>query len=409
VRPPELEGGSWARGYHEFFGEKAGCYKCHTLYGRGGAIGPDLSNLIHRDYASVLRDITHPSFAINPDYLSYLVLLADGRTLTGVVHASGDMVDVGDGNGTVTRITKSDVDKMQPTAVSTMPDGVVKELSAERMRDLMTFLITPPPQMPRDLLVGRPKPRTLAKVKATLAGAPDSPQQTRPIHICLVAGPKDHGVGEHDYPAFQKAWAELLAAGDNVEVSTAWEWPEREAFHRADVMIFYQRGDWNDVRSSDIDAFQQRGGGLIYIHWALDGRSPDGGRQFAGRIGLAAGTPIAYRHGELTMLFNREANHPVIRNFDKLRLTDETYWKLTGNVAPNSILGTALEEAAQQPQLWTMERGKGRVFVCIPGHYSWTFDDPLFRVLLLRAIAWTAHEPVDRFNDLVWPGAEIAK
>ena len=29
------------------------------------------------------------------------------------------------------------------------------------------------------------------------------------------------------------------------------------------------------------------------------------------------------------------------------------------------------------------------MFVSIPGHYSWTFDDPLFRVLLLRGIAWT--------------------
>jgi hypothetical protein len=49
------------------------------------------------------------------------------------------------------------------------------------------------------------------------------------------------------------------------------------------------------------------------------------------------------------------------------------------------------------------------VFVSIPGHFSWTFDDPLFRVLLLRGIAWAAREPVDRFNDLVWPGAELAK
>ena len=38
-----------------------------------------------------------------------------------------------------------------------------------------------------------------------------------------------------------------------------------------------------------------------------------------------------------------------------------------------------------------------------------TFDDPLFRVLLLRGIAWSATEPVDRFNALVWPGAEYVK
>lgn len=43
------------------------------------------------------------------------------------------------------------------------------------------------------------------------------------------------------------------------------------------------------------------------------------------------------------------------------------------------------------------------------GHYSWMFDDPLFRVLLFRGIAWTAKEPVDRFNNLVWPDADISR
>ena len=43
------------------------------------------------------------------------------------------------------------------------------------------------------------------------------------------------------------------------------------------------------------------------------------------------------------------------------------------------------------------------------GHYSWTFDDPLFRILLLRGIAWTTQEEVDRFNDLVTPGARMGR
>jgi hypothetical protein len=28
---------------------------------------------------------------------------------------------------------------------------------------------------------------------------------------------------------------------------------------------------------------------------------------------------------------------------------------------------------------------------------------------LLRGTAWAAKEPVDRFNDLVWPGADFTK
>ena len=409
TRPPELEGGSWARGYHVFFGEQAGCSKCHTLYSRGENIGPDLSNLIHRDYTSVLRDITHPSFAINPDYLSYSVILTDGRTLSGVVHNAGDTIELGDTNGVKTRIPNADVEEMTPSAVSTMPEGIAKQLGPDRLRDLMTFLVTPPPHMPRDLPQGRPKPRTLAEVRAVLDGTPNPAEKTRPIRIALVAGVKDHGLGEHDYPAWQLAWAELLAAAEHVEVSTAWEWPDKDAFQKADVMIFYQHGDWNADRAADIDAFLKRGGGLVYIHWALDGRSREHGLEFANRIGLAAGGLIGFRHGETTLMFNRDTKHPIIRNFSTLALTDETYWHLVGPLPPKNVLATALEESEQRPQLWTMEHGQGRVFVSIPGHYSWTFDDPLFRVLLLRAIAWTAHEPVDRFNNLIWPGAEVAK
>lgn len=404
TRPPELEGGSWARGYREFFGEKAACFKCHSLYGRGANIGPDLSNLVHRDYASVVRDITHPSFAINPDYLSYTVVLKTGKVLEGVVHTSGETISIGDAKGVITQINRSDVEEMHASAVSTMPENLATQLDPDRMRDLLTFLLTPPPQMPRDYPGPRPKPRTLAEVNAALAGAPNPPEKTRPLHILLVAGPKDHGPGEHDYPAWQRVWAQLLAAAADVEVATAWEWPTEDEFKGADVVVFYQHGDWTAKRAKDIDVFLERGGGLVYIHWAVDGQKL--GNEFANRIGLAAAGLVGFRHGEETLTFNRETNHPIIRNFHTLKFVDETYWKMVGTLPAGRTLASAVEDDQPQPQLWTMEPGKGRVFVSIPGHFSWTFDDPLFRVLVLRGIAWVAREPVDRFNELVWLGAD---
>jgi type 1 glutamine amidotransferase len=80
---------------------------------------------------------------------------------------------------------------------------------------------------------------------------------------------------------------------------------------------------------------------------------------------------------------------------------------LTGDAAKVNLLATGMEEGQEQPLFWTLEPSKGRVFVSIPGHFAWTFDDPLFRILLLRGIAWTAKEPVDRFNELTMPGARI--
>lgn len=406
ARPKELEGGSWARGRKEYFGEKAACSKCHTIHGHGADIGPDLSNLVHRDYPSVLRDIDKPSFAINPDHLTYAIHLKNGRTLTGVVRTAGDRLRIGDTKGNVVEIAKDDVEEMAPSAVSTMPEGLSKELGPDRMRDLMTFLLTQP-SMPRDHAGPRPKPRSVAEVRAALAGAPNPAEKTRSIRVVLVAGPKDHGPGEHDYPAWQKAWAELLSAADNTEVVTAWEWPAADEFRKADVMVFYQHGNWDGKRAADIDAFLERGGGLVYIHWAVDGQR--GGPEFAKRIGLAAAGAVGFRHGAMDLRLNKGAGHPVLRNLEKLNLTDETYWKMVGDLPANRVLGTAVEDGKPQPQVWSLEPAKGRVFVSIPGHFSWTFDDPLFRLLLLRGIAWSAKEPVDRFNELVWPGADVAK
>ncbi|MBP3960720.1 ThuA domain-containing protein [Gemmata sp. G18] len=408
ARPKELDGGSWARGRKVFFSEQAACFKCHSVHSQGGSIGPDLTNLIHRDYGSVVRDITQPSFAINPDFLASVVTLKDDRVLTGVIRTVGDKLHIGDNKGTTTIVDRTDVESIKASPLSVMPDDLLKKLPPDQARDLLTFLLTPAPRMPDDY-VGpetRPKPRTLAEVNAALAGAPNPPEKTRPIRVVLVAGPKDHGKGEHDYPAWQKAWAELLAADDKVEVVTAMEWPAKEEFQKADAMVFFQRGDWDAKRAAEIDAFLERGGGLTYLHWAVDGQKDSPG--FAKRIGLTWGNGSKFRHGPVDLDF-KDAKHPIARNFDKLKLVDESYWQLTGDLPKERVLGWANEDAKPQPLFWSVERGKGRVFVSIPGHYSWTFDDPLFRVLLLRGIAWTAKEPVDRFNDLVLPGADVAK
>jgi type 1 glutamine amidotransferase len=102
-------------------------------------------------------------------------------------------------------------------------------------------------------------------------------------------------------------------------------------------------------------------------------------------------------------------NHPIMRNVPTLDLLDESYWKLTGDVSRIELLATSKEDGESTPQIWTYEPQGGRVFVSIPGHYSWTFDDPIFRIVVLRAIAWVAEEPIDRFNELVPLGARMKR
>ena len=67
---------------------------------------------MHRDYASVLRDVANPGFGINPDYIGHVIALNDGRILTGVLQTDGDQLMLGDEKGVVTRLAKSDIESM---------------------------------------------------------------------------------------------------------------------------------------------------------------------------------------------------------------------------------------------------------------------------------------------------------
>src|SRR5688572_21036526 len=112
---------------------------------------------------------------------------------------------------------------MRPTTLATAVLVVLAVLGGMRAADPL-----PPTAMPRDHKGPRPKPRPAPDVHAVMAGAPTPPLPTRKVRILLVAGKKDHGPGEHDYPAWQKAWAALFGQADKVDVATAWEWPERD-------------------------------------------------------------------------------------------------------------------------------------------------------------------------------------
>jgi len=405
TKPVEVAQGNWLRGQRLYMDE-AKCATCHQVRGIGRNVGPDLSNLPHRDVASIIRDIMDPSATINPDHVTYTVTLKDGSELTGVLRSeANDRLRLIDSAGKDTLLMKGDVTEFRASALSTMPTGYDKLLGGEKLADLLAFLRTEPPSMPREL-DGVPPARSRAEVEAVLAGAPESSRKSKSIRVVLVAGRKDHGKGEHDYPAWQRAWSRLLAMADQVKVETAWDFPTAEQFKAADAIVFYQQGTWTKERAAAIDAFLARGGGLTYIHYAVDGgkESPE----FARRIGFAwVGGGSKFRHGPLRLVFSSDVKHPVARNFSKLNLHDESYWQLVGDPKNVAVLATGDEDGKPQPLFWSYEKDKGRVFVSIPGHYSWTFDDPLFRVLLLRGIAWSAGEPVDRFNELVWPGASV--
>ena len=289
-----------------------------------------------------------------------------------------------------------------------------------------------------------PKPRSRSEVKAVLAKAPKPPagRKLRELNIVLVAFKKDHGDNEHDYPLWQKRWAVLLGGKDagrenqvnlygpapkgkqkrdlagapKVNVSTAYGWPSKEQFEKADLVAAFCYVQYDEEKLKNLEKFLSRGGGFVILHPAVI--IPKGVNivdEAANLMGLAWEYDYTrWRHGQMSLKI-AAADHPICLGLPgTIDLLDEAYWPLKGDRSKITILATSDETVSEnsdqtkpEPMFYTYEYGKGRVFSCILGHYTWTFDDPYFRILMLRGMAWAANESPYRFDSLVMRGIEL--
>lgn len=255
-----------------------------------------------------------------------------------------------------------------------------------------------------------PPARSRAEAEKALAAVPALSDEVKklPFKIVLCASPKDAGhnqPGFHDYPVWRERWTKILATVPGVTTESADRWPSDEQIKSADVIVFFHDNPaWEKSKAADLDAVLARGGGLVFLHWAINAyRDPD---PLVERLGRIWGKGAKFRHGGVTLNF---AKHPITAGFpDSAQFEDETYWNLTGDAAGAVTLASGAEDGAPQPQVWAAERGKGRVFCCIPGHFTWTHDDPLYRILVFRGLSWAARRPLSRLDSAVFTGARLS-
>lgn len=193
----------------------------------------------------------------------------------------------------------------------------------------------------------------------------------------------------------------------DVQVTTAWHWPSDEQFQTANVIVAYCYLQWTNERMVQVRTYLEGGGGLVLIHSATWTRPKSLRHGVAEVIGI--GGFELFRHGavKLDMV---APEHPICAGLPETIIleNDETYWPPTPIMEGVTVLATSVEDKAArgstpraaQPMFWCYELGAGRVFGCVPGHSAQTFDDPVFRKLLLRGVAWAAGENPLRFGEL---------
>jgi putative membrane-bound dehydrogenase-like protein len=124
----------------------ARCGVCHQHSGRGGRVGPDLTNIARSSSREkIIASILQPDQEVAPHYQPWLLVTDDGKTHTGLrQHEGGDdgTEEYVDSSGNRFKLESKTIEVREATAASIMPSGLEKTVSIGDLRDLVTFLTT---------------------------------------------------------------------------------------------------------------------------------------------------------------------------------------------------------------------------------------------------------------------------
>ncbi len=137
------------------------CQNCHTLFGEGQKVGPDItgSNRANLDY--ILENMLDPSAIVGKDYRATIIETKDGRVVTGLIQKETDSaITLRTINDTIV-VAKADIEDRKLSELSIMPEGQLNTLTPDEVRDLVAYLGSPAqvalrgPKSPIDAKTGK--------------------------------------------------------------------------------------------------------------------------------------------------------------------------------------------------------------------------------------------------------------
>lgn len=119
------------------------CANCHTLFGEGKKIAPDLTGAQRVNLNYLLENIIDPSATVSENFRMTVFVLEDGRVLNGVtVERSDKTFTVQTATDRIT-IQKDEIEEQRDSKLSMMPENLLGLLKEEQIRDLIAYLQSP--------------------------------------------------------------------------------------------------------------------------------------------------------------------------------------------------------------------------------------------------------------------------
>jgi len=117
------------------------CSSCHKMYDEGGTSGPDLTGSGRDNLDYLLANILDPSAQVPANYRVSDLSLKDGRLLSGVIVSRTEKTITVQTPAEQVIIDANDVEEVRGSELSLMPEGLLRNLSEQEVRDLFGFLM----------------------------------------------------------------------------------------------------------------------------------------------------------------------------------------------------------------------------------------------------------------------------
>jgi putative heme-binding domain-containing protein len=105
-------------------------------------VGPDLlSALRNKSREQLLTDILDPSREVDPRYINYVVTTKAGRSFSGLIAAeTASSITLRRAEKAEDVILRSQIEALEATSKSVMPDGLEMQLSKQDVADVIAYL-----------------------------------------------------------------------------------------------------------------------------------------------------------------------------------------------------------------------------------------------------------------------------